>query len=250
VALEATGDLTIAGSVDTSAEGFFFDPIQPNLLAAVGDVDISGLVEARDLLVNSAQLVVSGKVEVGGELLGGGFLEIQVGEGLRVRDGTLSASAPREFGGGGSITVSAGTSAAGPGSGERLPTRFVVLEGQSRIEARAIEGGGGTIRIVSNAFFASPESVISAASQFGPQGTVEINAPDTDLASQITNLPGSFLDASSQLQPHCAARGGSFGSFTTSGRGGNPASPDGFLSASVGQPAGPREQMLTRAFAP
>src|SRR4029450_10616269 len=107
--------------------------------------------------------------------------------------------------------------------------QLVLLEEGSRIVAQAVEGSGGKITLGADVLLVSVDSLISASSQLGIQGTVEIRAPDTDLAAELAALPESFLDAVALMKERCAARQGGerAGSFVVTGRHGVPASPDG-----------------------
>ncbi len=56
-------------------------------------------------------------------------------------------------------------------------------------------GPGGNISIVSDFFFASPDSLIEASSALGITGTVAISAPETDLSAGVTVLTSTLMDA-------------------------------------------------------
>jgi hypothetical protein len=133
---------------------------------------------------------------------------------------------------GGEITAAVND---GAGGNIAIDPTFVILEDGSRIVADAGTGSGGNIQITADNFFAFPGSVIDASSRFGLDGTVAIHTPDTSLAGTLAALPGSYLDASSQMRERCAARasGERAGSFTVRGTGGVPADPDGWLPASL-----------------
>jgi large exoprotein involved in heme utilization and adhesion len=109
-----------------------------------------------------------------------------------------------------SITTSA---AGGEGSGGNIAigSVFVVLDEGSRIIANALEGQGGNIliRILGGgALFQSPDSRIEASSEFGIDGSVVIDAPDTDIIAGFAGLPANFLDAATVLTQLCAERSG------------------------------------------
>jgi CHAT domain-containing protein len=105
------------------------------------------------------------------------------------------------------------------------------------ISASAAEepGTGGSIRIVTPAFFASPDSNVDASAPGGPefQGTVEISSPESDVLASVTPLETDFLDAAAQLQPACAARarGAATGSFTVARQRGLASAPEDLLLA-------------------
>jgi hypothetical protein len=84
-----------------------------------------------------------------------------------------------------------------------------VLDGGSEIVAQAQEGRGGNIRITSDFFFQSPDSLVDASSgNPALSGTVEIDSPDTDITGGVTALPESFFDAATVLATPCAERSG------------------------------------------
>jgi hypothetical protein len=124
---------------------------------------------------------------------------------------------------------------AGSGGNVDIDPDFVVLD-QSTISASAIGGDGGNITIVSDFFFATPDSVLTATSELRNDGQIVVDSPETAIVSQITALPESYLDAAALLRERCAAQRGDVprGSFVVTGRDGIPAAPDGLLSAPLG----------------
>jgi large exoprotein involved in heme utilization and adhesion len=110
----------------------------------------------------------------------------------------------------GSITTSV---AGGEGNGGDiiLNSVFVVLDEGSSIIANALKGQAGDIfiRILSGgALFRSPDSLIRASNRFGIEGSVVIDAPDTDIIAGFAGLPANFLDAATVLTQLCAGRSG------------------------------------------
>ncbi|XSG85183.1 MAG: filamentous hemagglutinin N-terminal domain-containing protein [Methylohalobius sp. ZOD2] len=175
-----------------------------------GDIDIA----ARDTLRlrnRSAVTVETEEASAGDITLNAGFL-VDLQDQSRI---TTSVAGGR--GDGGNITID--------------PV-FVVLDDGSRIIAQAREGAGGNIRIVSDFFFASPDSVVDASSDFGIDGTVNIDSPDTNISGSIVVLPASFMDASALLSERCGARAaGELSSFVLVGRGGLPLAPEDLTPA-------------------
>jgi len=110
---------------------------------------------------------------------------------------------------------------------------LLVLD-NSNIIASTRRGEGGNIRIEAGQIIRTPDSKIIAS------GNITITAPNTDVSSSLTVLPGTFFDVSSQLREACAARGGRrASSFTAGGRGGLPPDPGTPLAAGpAGQPPG------------
>jgi large exoprotein involved in heme utilization and adhesion len=109
-----------------------------------------------------------------------------------------------------SITTSV-TGGTGKGGNITLNSVFVVLDEGSRIIANAEGGPGGNILIHihgGGALFQSPDSRIEASSERGIEGSVVIDAPDTDIIAGFAGLPANFLDAATVLTQLCAGRSG------------------------------------------
>lgn len=130
------------------------------------------------------------------------------------------------------ITTSA-QGGAGAGGNISIDPIHVILN-NSNITANAFGGSGGNINIVADNFFQSPDSVITASSQLGIDGSVQVDSPDTNISGSLSVLSGGFLDASRLLQNRCTARNGmGTSSLVMAGRGGIPLPPDGLMSASL-----------------
>ena len=128
------------------------------------------------------------------------------------------------------ITRSEVTAEAGNNGGNITIDPVHTILDNSRISANAINGDGGNISIVTEAFIASGDSTISASSEFGLSGNVDVFAPDIDIAGSLAVLPG-LLDVSAlQLQPSCAVRlPGDFSTFKVKSKDGVLIPPDDFL---------------------
>ena len=87
-------------------------------------------------------------------------------------------------------------------------TNIVALNG-SAVTARANQGLGGNITVNAEVFLhdaPGTEQVLNASSNVqGNDGTVELNAPTTDLSGSLVGLETSYLDAAAQLIPQCGA---------------------------------------------
>jgi large exoprotein involved in heme utilization and adhesion len=190
-------------------------------LAAGEDAGEAGgiVVMARDAL----RLSGGGSVSAETARADAGDIEIRVGRLLDIEDGAITTSAAGGRGAGGDILID---------------PEFVVLD-NSRIVANAREGAGGNIRIVADNFIATPDSVISASSDLGIDGTVVVEASEQDVTGGLVALPVGFVDASALLPASCAARRSAhLSSFTATGRGGLPPGPDtplpGFYTLGLG----------------
>ncbi|MFN5396783.1 MAG: hypothetical protein ACK5C4_04070 [Pseudanabaena sp.] len=153
----------------------------------------------------------------------GGNIVLQVRDLLWLRNGSLISATAGNDGNGGNIDLSA---------------NFILAfaKDNSDITANAFKGKGGNIRITTQAIFGmqfrprlTPLSDITASSDFGVNGTVNINTPGVDPSKGLTNLPVDIGDASKLVSQKCLAdRQDS--AFVITGRGGIPASPADVIS--------------------
>ncbi|WP_217385499.1 filamentous hemagglutinin N-terminal domain-containing protein [Dolichospermum sp. UHCC 0259] len=189
----------------------------------------------------------------------GGDISIQVGTMILDNNAFISAATANSQGGvitmniddllwlrhGSNITATAGTAGLGGNGGDiRINTPFIIgfASENSNITANAFQGNGGNINIATNTIFGlkfQPQetkfSDITASSQFGLAGNVDINTPDVDPTSGLVNLPVNLVDAESLNQDVCAIKddriaGGS--SFIITGKGGLPAETHELISNS------------------
>ncbi|MEH2288932.1 two-partner secretion domain-containing protein [Nostoc sp.] len=137
---------------------------------------------------------------------------------------------------GASISTSAGTAQAGGNGGNiniDAPSGFIVAvpSEDSDITANAYTGSGGRInirafRILGIQPRSNPTSLsdITASSELGVNGTVELNTPNIDPNSGLVNLPTVPVDT--EIAQTCQAGGNlAKSSFTITGRGGLPPNP-------------------------
>ena len=134
------------------------------------------------LLVPDQLQIVSATVQTTSARSGGGSIEIQTQNRIRIDNGLISASANgvTTDSGGGNVSID--------------PELFTLR--QSQIVAQANAGTGGNISLVANNFVTDSESLISASSQRGIDGTVSIESPNqavnpisVDLNTGFQNLP-------------------------------------------------------------
>ncbi|MCP2726932.1 two-partner secretion domain-containing protein [Limnofasciculus baicalensis] len=131
------------------------------------------------------------------------------------------------------ITATAGTTGAGGNGGNiEINAPFIVaIPGEnSDITANAFEGNGGKIQITANSIFGlefrdklTELSDITASSELGVAGVVEINTLNVNPSTGLVQLPGTLTDTNDQVIVGCAAARGN--SFTITGRGGLPEDP-------------------------
>jgi filamentous hemagglutinin family protein len=122
--------------------------------------------------------------------------------------------------------------AAGTGNGGNLSINAPVIVGleNSDIIANAILGNGGNINITTQGLLGlkyraqlTPDSDITASSQFGINGTVNINNFGVDPNSGLVELPENVTDPSQKIATGCVGSEGS--RFVATGRGGIPQNP-------------------------
>jgi filamentous hemagglutinin family protein len=180
-----------------------------------------------------------------------GKLRVNAGSILLDFGGSISAST--NSGEGGNITLSVQNSliarhnsqitatAGGTGNGGNLNINsdvIIALE-NSDISANAVQGRGGNIQISTQGIFGTefrpqqtPESDITASSQFGLSGNVVISNPEVETKSFLVELSQNLLDTSEQITTGCAADRGN--TFSITGRGGLPENPSsGLLGRAV-----------------
>ncbi len=176
-------------SSDTTGNGVGGDIlIKANRLNIFSDAGISssatGASDAGDvtLLVPEILQIVGGSIQTTSALSGGGSINIQTLNRIRIDQSIISASANgvTESSGGGNINID--------------PELFTIR--QSQIVAQANAGTGGNIDLVADNFLADTETLISASSQRGIDGTVEIESPN-----QSVNPVSADLDTGFQALP-------------------------------------------------
>ena len=154
----------------------------------------------------------------------GGAIKITTDPGGTVRltnNSMISASVLDGTGGGGSVNID---------------PQFVILL-NSQILAQAKQGPGGNISITTNFLLPDANSVISASSQFGVNGTITIQSPNAPISGHIQPLGKTPLIATSLFNQRCASlAGGEFSSFTVAGRDSLPIEPGSWLASPLATP--------------
>ncbi len=172
-----------------------------------GQVSVrSSLADGGDITINTSGHVLVDDSELSGSAkLDGGSVRLYGDGNFFFRDGRITAEAGQD---GGNIFVEA--------------PETLVLQ-RSRLSANAIYGSGGYILITADGFLPSIETSITASSEFGVQGTVEIRTPDTDVGTGLVVLPQTLVSKNINLAERCALRlAGDVSSFFLNGDGGIP----------------------------
>jgi filamentous hemagglutinin family protein len=227
------------GQIDAFTDGFG-DGGSVTVIAG-GRVDIAGDVtgnshqtglfvgsrgagNAGDLSLTAPELTLSdgGSISAYSDWTTGGNLRVNADH-LKLLNGSeiSSSVAGDEFSDGGNVTLNS--------------TNIVALKG-SRITAQANQGKGGNIIVNAEVFLhdaADVQDVLNASSQrAGNDGTIQNNAPTTDISGSLVALNTPYLDAAGQLSARCGTDDPEERSrFTVQGRGALPPSPEEELSA-------------------
>ncbi len=124
------------------------------------------------------------------------------------------------------------TNATGTSEGGNITINSPIIAGfeNSDIIANAVEGNGGNINITAQGIFGlqlrdqlTEKNDITASSQFGINGTVQINNISIYPSSGLVELPVESSDLSQQIVSGCSSKTGN--SFVATGRGGIPQNP-------------------------
>ena len=223
---------------DERSDGAFITGISTSVQLTEG-TDPGEAGDAGAIVIIADQLTLSGdESEVVSANDGAGLagtIDIRLKEGL-VLDNGADIFTVSESGGGGGISINAGSyvTATGPGAdiattvaddtgdaGDILIETPVLALGDSQIFAQAEAGSGGDIQISVDDLILSPAADINAeAGATGVDGTVALSSPETDVSGGLVAFEERFLNVSSLLRERCAARREDVGSSFTLGTGG------------------------------
>ncbi|MBW4457095.1 MAG: filamentous hemagglutinin N-terminal domain-containing protein [Nostoc indistinguendum CM1-VF10] len=191
------------------------------------------------LLRHNSQITTgAGTEELGSDLLLRRNSQIITGAGTEELGSDLLLHRNSQF------TINAGTKKLdGDGGNININSRFIVAvpNENSDISANAFTGKGGRVDIKANGIYGiefreSPTllSDITASSEFGTQGTVELNTPGIDPNSGLVELPTVAVDT--QIAQGCYSPGYAQNSFIITGRGGLPPNPREAFSSNIVRP--------------
>ncbi len=245
VMINATDTISADG---TNSEGFssgIFSRVDETAIGNAGGIDLttvnlsltneaeisvesSGQGNAGDLsiqansiaLSNGASLLASTPVGTGGNIT------LQIADNLTLRNNsTISAQATGDANGG-NVNIAADLIVAFP-------------QENSDIKANAFEGKGGNINIDAQNIFGfqlqeNPNlSDITASSQFGLDGTININTSGIEPGQESIELPIEIIDVSKLIERNlCSA--GQEGEFIITGKGGLSPAPQDTLNTDAG----------------
>jgi filamentous hemagglutinin family protein len=187
-------------------------------------VSSTGPADAGNIFLSAVNrfLAQNSSVTATAAQAGGGDIKIQTAPTgtVQLTNSTISTSVLGGAGGGGDVNID---------------PQFVILQNSS-ILAQAFTGPGGNITINGNVVLIDPSSVVSASSQLGINGQVNINAPIQNISGTVAPLPKTFQSATALLGQRCAARAseGQFSTFVVAGRETAPVEPGGLLPSPAG----------------
>ena len=182
-----------------------------------------------DLFLEEFILKEGGKVSVKSAFTNGGDVLVYSNGNIWMDRGGLIASA----GGNGGSILFRGTASiylrdsllsaeAGIDGGNielRTPLEFVSQ--RSVLVANAIHGNGGNISVSTEGYLSSLESQVSASSEFGLEGSIVIDTPQTDVGSGLNVLPDGLMDINANIAERCSLRlSSNVSSFFIRGAGG------------------------------
>ncbi|MEH2224468.1 beta strand repeat-containing protein [Nostoc sp.] len=191
--------LSNGGRVSTSSEG----------QGKAGDININSV---------SATLDNQGFIAAASNSGDGGNINLTINDLLLLRSGS-------------GISTTAGTAQSGGNGGNiKIDSKYIIAipEGNSDITANAFTGTGGNVKIKSQGIFGiearpklTEKSDITASSEQGIAGAININAPDTSsIKNSFTELP-PVIDTNALIANSCISRGTKRqeNSFTITGSG-------------------------------
>ncbi len=177
----------------------------------------TGPASAGDIAINAGAQFLSqnGSITTQASQASGGNITVQATDSIRLVNTQLSTS------------VQGGPNTSG---GNILLDPAVVTLQNSQVTAQAVQGQGGNINIIAGTFLADPTSIVSASSQFGLSGSVNIQSPVSSLSNTLATLPQRPLQAQNLLTQGCAAQtNGQLSSLVVAGRDALPVEPGGWL---------------------
>ncbi len=241
------GTLAVSASESVELIGTSADGRVPSVLTA----RTRGTASAGDLRISTGQLIVRDGAQVTVSSTGSGDagnLEVKAHSIFLDNNGQLIARTAS--GNGGNIILDvrdlllqrrnsqiATDARGGTGNGGNIDinSQFIVAvpDENSDITANAVRGRGGNINITTSGIYGqefrptlTPLSDITASSEFGVNGSVQINTPDVDPSRGLTNLPEQLVDASGLVGAGCGVAARQESNFVVTGRGGVPPNPN------------------------
>ncbi len=222
-----TNQLTVAngGEINASAIG----------TGAAGELSIT----AKNIDLNRGKLTATTAAGSGGNI------NLDIAQNLTLENQSLISAQATEEADGGNVTINSEFIIAFPSNGDG-----------NDIIANAQGGDGGDINITAEALLGIEErraipgnrtNDIDASSEFGLDGNVTFNVPDTNNFQETAELSSNVISAQAVAEDACSPGAGESG-LVLLGKGGVPPTPDSPLSAAIllvdGKPITPKFSQL------
>ncbi len=238
------GDVVVNGGAVSLTNGASIKSQSETTTTTGSAGDITMNVESLTL-ANSSEITSSSR-GTGANAGDAGNITIQSGSTVLLNDSSITTEASEASGG--KIVVNApemirltnsristsvkGVAGDSDGGNISIDPQFFILQ-NSQLVAQANAGAGGAINVIAGVFIADPNSLVSASSESGPQGTVNIQSPVQNVGGELAALSDEFASAAALLAQQCAARvaDGKFSTFVVAAREGLPVEPGGFLAS-------------------
>ncbi|HEY9668083.1 MAG TPA: filamentous hemagglutinin N-terminal domain-containing protein [Coleofasciculaceae cyanobacterium] len=244
VRITATDMVSFAGVGINGFSSAAGSSVQPGAKGNGGDIEITarslsltdafissesrGTGRAGDIIIQTRQNLEldRSRIRATTQSGDGGNITLRVGDLLLLRDRSLISTTAGEAGTG------------GDGGNITIDADFIVAvpKENSDITANAFEGRGGNINIKTQGIYGlefreelTPLSDITASSRIGVDGEFQLDLlTNVDPSRGLVELPTDVVDASEQIDRRCtpAGRTQQGSSFTVTGRGGLPPSPN------------------------
>lgn len=202
----------------------------------------SGAAGSVTVNTPSLRLYNGGTITTSNEVSGDAGTIHVIADSIRLNQGA-SIVAFTSNGAGGNINIQAqnlilqhgsliSATAGGLGEGGNVSIQSPIIGGfeNSDITANAINGRGGNVDITTQGLFGlkyrsqlTPDSDITASSQYGINGTVQVNSFGVNPNAGLVQLPTNTIDPNQKVVQGCKASRGN--SFVITGRGGIPENP-------------------------
>ncbi|NEU74556.1 filamentous hemagglutinin N-terminal domain-containing protein [Hassallia byssoidea VB512170] len=239
--INATDSVTITGTGSPTSSTFVGANTEIPGEIGVTSSNVNGIFvqsestgKAGDIIVTSPKINLDnqGGLIAQSQSGNGGDIKLEVGDLLLLRRGSqisTTAGTAQKGGDGGNITINS-------------PSGFIVAvpNENSDISANAFRGQGGKVDITTSGIYGIESrprptdlSDITASSELGVQGTIQINNLNVDPNKGLLQLSAGVVNTPRVVDSSCAAFDNNGSEFTVTGRGGLPPSPDDFLSSDV-----------------
>ncbi|MCV6637588.1 filamentous hemagglutinin N-terminal domain-containing protein [Candidatus Albibeggiatoa sp. nov. NOAA] len=137
--------------------------------------------DAGTIKINAQQLRLTQNSMITTEAIsgGGGAMTLDIDRLVYLNQSQISSSVKEGLGNGGGLTLA--------------DSQFLVMN-NAKLIAQAYQGQGGNIRIVADQFIKTPLSLVSASSQLGIDGHVQIDSPAENVSGGLLALNNHFSE--------------------------------------------------------